>query len=228
MQRSGIELLFQGQNLVRLLGGLWVSASIALIAMALSIVLGIGLGIVMTSRNWLVTLLTRSYLEVIRIMPQIVLLFLVFFDLARYLGINLDGQAAAIVVFTLWGTAEMGDLVRGALSSLPTHQRTSALALGLTPGQVFVYIEAPQALRRVLPGAINLFTRMVKTTSLAALISVMEVVKVGQQIIERSQMIEPKVPTASFWIYGLIFILYFLVCWPLSAYAARLEKRWVG
>ena len=47
MQRSGIELLFQGQNLVRLLGGLWVSASIALIAMALSIVLGIGLGIVM-------------------------------------------------------------------------------------------------------------------------------------------------------------------------------------
>jgi len=104
----------------------------------------------------------------------------------------------------------------------------SAVALGLTPGQVFVYIEAPQALRRVLPGAINLFTRMVKTTSLAALISVMEVVKVGQQIIERSQMIEPKVPTASFWIYGLIFVLYFLVCWPLSAYAARLEKRWVG
>lgn len=89
-------------------------------------------------------------------------------------------------------------------------------------------MEAPQALRRVLPGAINLFTRMVKTTSLAALISVMEVVKVGQQIIERSQMIEPKVPTASFWIYGLIFLLYFLVCWPLSWWAARLERRWAA
>ena len=89
-------------------------------------------------------------------------------------------------------------------------------------------MEAPQALRRVLPGAINLFTRMVKTTSLAALISVMEVVKVGQQIIERSQMIEPKVPTASFWIYGLIFLLYFLVCRPLSWWAARLERRWAA
>jgi len=131
-------------------------------------------------------------------------------------------------VFSLWGTAEMGDLVRGALSSLPPHQRTSALALGLTRAQVFRYVEAPQALRRVLPGAINLFTRMVKTTSLAALISVMEVVKVGQQIIERSQMIEPKVPTASFWIYGLIFLLYFLVCWPLSWWAARLERRWAA
>jgi len=82
--------------------------------------------------------------------------------------------------------------------------------------------------RRVLPGAINLFTRMVKTTSLAALISVMEVVKVGQQIIERSQMIEPKVPMASFWIYGLIFLLYFLVCWPLSWWAARLARRWAA
>ena len=50
----------------------------------------------------------------------------------------------------------------------------------------------------------------------------------GQQIIERSQMIEPKVPTASFWIYGLIFVLYFLVCWPLSAYAARLENAGWG
>ena len=133
MQRSGIELVLQGRNLLRLLEGLWVSASIALIAMAFSIVLGIGLGIVMTSRNPVVKLLTRIYLEVVRIMPQIVLLFLVFFDLARYLGVNLDGQAAAVVVFTLWGTAEMGDLVRSAITSIPKHQYASAQALGLTP-----------------------------------------------------------------------------------------------
>ena len=120
----------------------------------------------------------------------------------------------------------MGDLVRGALGSVERHQREAALALGLSRRQVFVTVEAPLAVRRLLPGAINLFTRMVKTTSLAALIGVMEVIKVGQQIIERAQMIEPKVPTASFWIYGLIFFLYFAVCYPLSWYAARLEKRW--
>ena len=145
MRLSGIELLLQGRNFLRLLEGLWVSASIALIAMAFSIVLGIGLGIVMTSRNPVVKLFTRIYLEVVRIMPQIVLLFLVFFDLARYLGVSLDGQAAAVVVFTLWGTAEMGDLVRSAITSIPKHQYASAQALGLTPWQVQWYVVLPQA-----------------------------------------------------------------------------------
>ena len=223
MQRSGIELLFQGQNFVRLLGGLWVSASIALIAMALSIVLGIGLGIVMTSRNWLVTLLTRSYLEVIRIMPQIVLLFLVFFDLARYLGINLDGQAAAIVVFTLWGPAEMGDLVRAAITSIPRHQYASAQALGLTPWQTQRHVVLPQAARRLLPTTINLTNRMIMTTPLVALIGVVEVLKVGQQIIDSNRF---NYPDGALWIYGTVLIMYFVVCFPISWAARRLERKW--
>ena len=223
MQRSRIELLFQGQNLVRLLGGLWVSASIALIAMALSIVLGISLGIVMTSRNWLVTLLTRSYLEVIRIMPQIVLLFLVFFDLARYLGINLDGQAAAIVVFTLWGTAEMGDLVRAAITSIPRHQYASAQALGLTPWQTQRHVVLPQAARRLLPTTINLTNRMIMTTPLVALIGVVEVLKVGQQIIDSNRF---NYPDGALWIYGTVLIMYFVVCFPISWAARRLERKW--
>ena len=123
----------------------------------------------------------------------------------------------------LWGTAEMGDLVRGALGSIEKHQIESALALGLKRRQVFFYIELPQGLRRVLPGAINLFTRMVKTSSLAALIGVVELVKVGQQIIENSLLTRPDAPL---WIYGLIFVLYFLICYPLSLLSARLERKW--
>ena len=225
---AALEVLLSGQNVPRLLHGLWLTLYISVLSVGASVVLGTGLGLLMRSGSGVVRLGCRLYLETIRIVPILVWLFVLYFGLPTWRGWHVDALWVCVGVFSLWGTAEMGDLVRGALSSLPPHQRTSALALGLTPGQVFVYIEAPQALRRVLPGAINLFTRMVKTTSLAALISVMEVVKVGQQIIERSQMIEPKVPTASFWIYGLIFVLYFLVCWPLSAYAARLEKRWVG
>ena len=189
MQRSGIELLLQGRNFLRLLEGLWVSASIALIAMAFSIVLGIGLGIVMTSRNPVVKLFTRIYLEVVRIMPQIVLLFLVFFDLARYLGVNLDGRAAAVVVFTLWGTTEMGDLVRSAITSIPKHQYASAQALGLTPWQVQRHVVLPQAARRLLPTTINLTNRMIMTTPLVALIGVVEVLKVGQQIIDTAMQV---------------------------------------
>ena len=221
-----LESLLAGQNVPRLLQGLWLTVEISLYSVAASALFGTAFGLVMGVRAWPLRLLSRFYLETMRMVPILVWLFLLYFGLPVWTGIHVDGFWVCVLVFVFWGTAEMGDLVRGALASIDRHQRESALALGLSRGQVFFSIEAPQALRRLLPGAINLFTRMVKTTSLAALIGVMEVVKIGQQIIERAQMIEPKVPTASFWIYGLIFILYFAVCYPLSWYAARLEKRW--
>ena len=112
----------------------------------------------------------------------------------------------------------MGDLVRGALVSIDPHQRETALAVGLSPAQVFRFVLLPQSLRRVLPGVVNLLTRMIKTTALAALIGVVDVVKVAQQIIELH-------PWASFLIYGILFMLYFLLCYPLSLLAARLERE---
>ncbi len=66
------------------------------------------------------------YLEFIRIMPQMVLLFLVFFGTTRAWGWDLPGETASIIVFVLWGTAEMSDLVRGALIAIPKHQYESA------------------------------------------------------------------------------------------------------
>lgn len=223
MQRSGIDLLFQGRNLLRLLEGLWVSASIALVAMGLSIMLGTLLGVVMTSRHPVVRFLTRAYLEAVRIMPQIVLLFVVFFDLTRYFGINLDGWAAAVVVFTLWGTAEMGDLVRAAITSIPKHQYQSARALGLTPWQVQRSVILPQAARRLVPTTINLTNRMIMTTPLVALIGVVEVLKTGQQIIDPNRFTHPD---GALWIYGTILLLYFALCFPISLAARRLERIW--
>ena len=81
----------------------------------------------------------------------------------------------------------------------------------------------PQTLRRLAPSAVNLITRMVKTTSLVVLIGVVEVLKVGQQIIDANRF---NYPTASLWIYGLIFALYFLICWPISLLSRHMEKTW--
>ena len=177
----------------------------------------------MTIKHPVVKAITKFYLEFIRIMPQLVLLFLVYFGLTKSFGINLSGQVSALIVFTLWGTAEMGDLVRGALISIPTHQYESGAALGLTKVQIFLYIVIPQTLRRLIPLAINLTTRMIKTTSLIVMIGVVEVLKVAQQIIEANRY---TVPDAALWIYGTIFFLYFLACWPISLLASWLEKRW--
>ena len=223
MQDLGIRVLFMGNNFIRLLGGLWITLKISLLAVALSVVLGTLLVVVMTIKHPVIKAITKFYLEFIRIMPQLVLLFLVYFGLTKSFGINLSGQVSAVIVFTLWGTAEMGDLVRGALISIPAHQYESGAALGLTKGQIFLYIVIPQTLRRLIPLAINLTTRMIKTTSLIVMIGVVEVLKVAQQIIEANRY---TVPDAALWIYGTIFFLYFLACWPISLLASWLEKRW--
>ena len=215
MPDLGLEVLLKGKNAVRLLGGLWVALRVSLISVAISIPLGILLGVLMTRKNRLIRAILRIYLEIIRIMPQMVLLFLAYFGTARAFGWNLDGETAAIIVFALWGTAEMSDLVRGALVSIPRHQYESAEALGLTRGQVFRYV--------VLPQTVNLITRMIKTTSLILMIGVVEVLKVAQQIIEANRTASPN---AAFGIYLTVFLLYFLVCWPISLLARKLERKW--
>ena len=222
MQNSDIEVLFQGTNFLRLLGGLWVSLRIALISMVLSVILGIFLGMIMNSKRKWVQVICRIYLEIVRIMPQLVLLFLVYFGAAKHLGINLSGELSAVIVFTFWGTAEMGDLVRSALISIPKHQYESGYALGMRQRQVFFHIIIPQTIRRLIPSMMNLLTRMIKTTSLVVLIGVVEVVKVGKQIIDASRFSNP---SAAFWIYGMIFLLYFIICFPFSRAAAVLERK---
>lgn len=223
MQALGIDVLFKGKNMARLLGGLWVALRISLISVGLSIPLGILMGSLMTLKHPAIRAVTRIYLEIVRIMPQMVLLFLVFFGTTRVFGWNLPAEAASIIVFTFWGTAEMADLVRGALNSIPKHQYESGAALGMTRPQVYGYIVIPQTLRRLVPLSINLITRMIKTTSLVMMIGIVEVSKVAQQIIEANRRSSPN---AAFGLYATVFILYFLACWPISLFAGYLEKKW--
>lgn len=223
MPDLGIDVLFKGTNFIRLLGGLWTALEISLISVGLSIQLGILLGIVMTIPNKAIKVITKIYLEIIRIMPQLVLLFIVFFGATRTMGINLSGEVASVIVFTLWGTAEMGDLVRGSIISIPKHQSESSLALGLSKAQTYLYIIIPQTVRRLLPLSINLVTRMIKTTSLILMIGVVEVIKVAQQIIEANRATSPN---AAFGVYLVVFIMYFIVCFSISMVAKHLEKKW--
>lgn len=146
MQNLGIDLLFKGKNMIRLLGGLWVAVRISLISVAISITLGLLVGVLMTSGNKFLKIFFRIYLEIVRIMPQMVLLFVVYFGTTRVFGWNLSAEASAIIVFTFWGVAEMGDLVRGALISIPKIQYESAAALD--PEMVHEVLEVVLSLAR--------------------------------------------------------------------------------
>ncbi len=222
MQGLGIHVLFEGINFQRLLGGLWVTLRLALITIGLSCVFGLLFALLMLSRKPAAKVFCRVWLEIVRFMPQLVLLYIVYFGFARIFSWDLDGETSAVLVFTFWGAAEMGDLIRGALTSIPRHQAESAAALGLRKSQVYRYVLIPQTLRRLTPQAINLSTRIIKTTALVKMINVAEVLKVGQQIIGQFY----RQPDAAFWVYFVIFLLYFLVCWPFSVLSGYLEKRW--
>ncbi|MBR4356686.1 amino acid ABC transporter permease [Butyrivibrio hungatei] len=219
----GFEVLLKGNNMIRLLTGLAVSLKISFISVAISIVLGVILGILMAFKNPVITVITRVYLEIVRIMPQMVLLFIVYFGTTKALGINLEAETAAVIVFSFWGTAEMADLVRGALLSIPVIQYESSISLGLNRFQTYRYVIVPQIIRRMIPLSINLITRMIKTTSLVMMIGIVEVLKVGQQIIEANRKASP---TAAFGIFLVIFLLYFMACWPISMLSRYLEKKW--
>ena len=222
MPDLGLDVVFKGKNAIRLLGGLGIALRISLISVLISIPLGIMVGILMTFKNPILKAVLRIYLEIIRIMPQLVLLFIVFFGSTRALGIDISAELSAIIVFSLWGTAEMGDLVRGAIISIPKHQYESSEALGLSKRQTFIYIIIPQTIKRLIPLSINLITRMIKTTSLVLMIGVVEVIKVAQQITEANRNSSPN---AAFGVYLVVFMMYFIACTPISMLARYLEKR---
>ena len=176
---TAFSVLTKGTNFTRLLGGLWVTVWIALVSIVFSIVLGILFGMLMTVKNRAIKVISKIYLEIMRIMPQMVLLFLAYFGITHAFGLSISGEVASVWVFTLWGTAEMGDLVRGALESIPRHQYESAAAIGLSKNQIFFFVIIPQAVKRLIPLSMNLITRMIKTTSLVVFVGVIEVIKIG-------------------------------------------------
>ena len=218
MLASALGVLFKGRNLARLLGGLWVTLRLSAVSILLSVALGLALGMVMTLRSPIIRALTRLWLETIRIVPQLVLLFIVYFGLPRAFNLQLSGEAAAVA-------ERAGDAALRKLETVSAQKVDVPLgaALGLTRWQINRYVLIPQTLRRLIPQAINLATRMIKTTSLVMLIGVVEVLKVSQQVIDASRY---DAPQAAVFIYGVVFLMYFMVCWPISLLAGRLEKRW--
>ncbi|MDR1309445.1 MAG: amino acid ABC transporter permease [Deltaproteobacteria bacterium] len=207
--------------MARLGEGLWITLKISMAAVGLSVLLGVPAGLLMSSRSRVWRLVLRLYLEFIRVMPILVLLFLLFYTLSSV--INLPATFVSILVFTLWGTAEMADLVRGAVTSLPRHQWESGRALGLGEAQLNIHVIVPQAVRRLLPGVINLTTRMIKTTPFVFFINIPELVKVAQQIVEVAGL---RNNLASVWVYGFIFFVFFAICYPISLFSRHLEKVW--
>ncbi|WP_088296780.1 amino acid ABC transporter permease [Helicobacter pylori] len=215
-------VLLELDNLKRLLEGFEITLLIALSSAVISIIVGILLGSLMAFGSKIVVLACRVYLESIRIIPLLAWLFIVYFGLASWFDLHISAVLASVIVFSLWGGAEMMDLTRGVLTSVSKHQVESTLALGMDSKKVIFNIIFPQSFLSLLPSSLNLFTRMIKTTALVSLIGAIDLLKVGQQIIEINLL---RMPNASFVVYGVILMFYFSLCYSLSLYSFYLEKK---
>ncbi|MGL2416369.1 amino acid ABC transporter permease [Helicobacter pylori] len=215
-------VLLELDNLKRLLEGFETTLLIALSSAIASIVVGTLLGSLMAFGSKIMVLACRVYLESIRIIPLLAWLFIVYFGLASWFDLHISAVLASVIVFSLWGGAEMMDLTRGVLTSVSKHQVESALALGLDSKKVIFNVIFPQSFLSLLPSSLNLFTRMIKTTALVSLIGAIDLLKVGQQIIELNLL---RMPNASFVVYGVILMFYFSLCYSLSLYSSCLEKK---
>lgn len=188
----------------------------------LVMVLGTGLGVVVGLLR-----VTRGlsyggatvFVELFRDTPLIMQIFFIFFGLPA-VGIRLNAFVAAGVAMTFFAAANAAEIVRGAIQSIPRGQAEAARAVGLSSLQAMRLVIFPQALRRMIPPMMGLFTTIIKDTSLAAIVNVFELTTAARQIVERT--------LASFEIWLVVAALYFLICYPLSVLTRRVERRLVA
>ena len=199
--------------------GIVQTIHVSALALLFSVMGGVVVGFLRCIPSRIIGTITRIYLEAFRMIPLIVWLFAAFFLLPRFMGRGFSSHTSAVWVFTLWGSAEIGELVKGAIQSLPKIQRETGLALGLSTTQLYLYVLIPQAIKRLIPGVINMATRIIKTTSMLDFVGVIEIVARSRQIIERTG--------ESFVMWTFVFFFFFVLCYPLTLWSRHLEKKLV-
>ncbi len=227
-----------------LLQGLVTTVRISIYASILAVVFGTVLGVARCSSSLAVRMLARTYLECLRNIPPVVVMFIFFFFLSQQLidALNLDRWARSIareegnavwavffgdmrrfpslvsgvIVLALFESAFVGEIVRAGLQSIQRGQREAARSIGMSGLQELRYVVLPQAMRKVIPPLANQFISLIKDSSIISLIAVQELTYKTVELVASSRLIfEAWITTAGF---------YFVLCFGLSRLFSRLER----
>ena len=163
------------------LRGLWLAIEVSLVAMALSIIVGILLAAARMSKGP-ISWLGVAYINVFRGIPALVSVIWVYFGWSLVLGISFTVFQAAVIALVALYSAFIAEIYRSALEAIPRGQREAGLALGITSIRVFLQITLPQATKIAVPNIGSMFIGMVKDTSVFTIIGLVEVVRVTQNI----------------------------------------------
>jgi polar amino acid transport system permease protein len=202
--------------------GLRTTALLAAVSVVASVLLGTLLGTFLTLPSRVVRGVVRVYVEVWRGLPIIIILFFIFFVLP-IIGIRVNTFIAASIGLSLWGSANMAEVVRGAVQSVPRGQAEAAAALGFSwPGRMR-HVILPQATRRALPPLIGLVVNLTQQTSLAAVIGLLDILEASQRSIERLTLSGGSSHAVP--ILSAVLGVFFVICLPLTMLSRWYERK---
>lgn len=204
-------------NLSFMVSGFWATISLSLVAMAVSLALGLAVCLAGFSAVKPVRWFNRSYVELFRAVPILVMLLWVFYGLPVVTGLRLEIFAAAALAIALCDSAFEAEILRAGIQSVERGQREAAMALGLSPWRRFRHVILPQAVRRVLPPIANQFIYVVKMSSLASVIGYQELTrKANELVVTVFRPLE---------IYTILIVEYLVLILAISAAVRWLERR---
>lgn len=209
-----IELILSSAPLLGrgLLVTLMVSGCVLLLGSVIGA--GGGLGLLYGARP--LRLAIRFYVDTLRGIPQLVLIFAIFYGFPA-IGLQVSAVLAGILALSLFCGAHVAEVVRGAVASIPRGQTDAALGLGLNFRQRLLHVILPQAVGRILPAWVNTAVEIIKSSSLVSLVSVVDLTMAVQQIVGRTR--------EALLFYAVAAALYFLLNFTLSMAGQRLERR---
>jgi len=202
-----------GSNLM--LAARW-TVLLSLIAFVGGGVLGLALLVLRISGNKWLEKIIAWYIEIFQGTPLLMQLFMVFFGLPL-MGIEVSPWLAASVTLTLYTSAYLVEIWGGCVSAISRGQWNAGASLGMTYIQQLRHIVLPQALRIAIAPTVGFLVQVVKSTALTSIIGLVELTKTGNMLTNSSFRPFP--------IYGMVALLYFAMCFPLTWYARALEQR---
>ncbi len=177
---------------------------------------GVLVALARTSKVRWLRLTANGYIKIFQGTPLLMQLFLAFFAPGLF-GWSVDPWMAAVLGLSLHASAFLGEIWRGAIENVPRGQWEAAASLGLRYGTTMARVIAPQAMRIAIPPTIGFLVQLIKGTTLASIIGFVELTRAAQVI--NNATFHP------FTIFGLVALVYFLICWPLSVYSKRMEQK---
>jgi polar amino acid transport system permease protein len=198
-----------------LLAARW-TVVLSLVAFVGGGLVGLALLLMRTANKRALRAVAQTYIEVFQGTPLLMQLFLLFFGIAL-IGIDVQPWVAAALALTLFTSAYLAEIWRGCVEAIPRGQWEASSSLALNYFEQMRHVILPQALRIAIPPTVGFSVQVVKGTAVTSIIGFVEVTKAGSMISNAT--------FAPFTVFGLVALMYFCLCFPLSLYARSLERK---